>query len=161
MHRNLAAATVRAVQRMTGRLSVALPPAAAFRLFTARGERDWVPGWEPRFAGDLDEDADDTAPGVVWETGRAGDEHDPHTIWLVIDSDPGRRVSYARVTPGGRAGTVTVALAEAPGGSDVEVTYAMTALTPAAGAELAAFAAGYADFLRSWETAIAAHLAAR
>lgn len=142
------------MHRMSGHLSVALPPADAFRLFTARGEQDWVPGWEPRFAGDVD---DDTAPGVVWETGR-GDEH---TIWLVVDSDPAHRVSYARVTPGSRAGTVTVVVTEVAGGSDVEVTYAMTALTEAAGRDLDAFAAGYAEFLGTWETAIAGLLAAR
>jgi hypothetical protein len=143
---------VTAVHRMTGRLSVALPPATAFRLFTARGEQGWVPGWEPRFAGEVD---DDTAPGVVWETGR-GDEH---TVWVVVDSDPGHRVSYARVTPGSRAGTVTVVVTEASGGSDVEVTYVMTALTEDARRELDAFAAGYAEFLGTWESAIAAHLA--
>ena len=141
---------------MTGRLSVALPPAEAFRLFTASGERDWVPGWEPRFAGDVD---DDTAPGVVWETGGPGDEHGEHTIWLVVDGDPGHRVRYARVTPGSRAGTVTVVVTAAPGGSNVEVTYEMTALTPDAGRRLEEFAAGYDEFLREWETAIAEHLA--
>ena len=139
---------------MTGHLSVALPPATAFRLFTARGEQDWVPGWEPRFAGDVD---DDTAPGVVWETGH-GDEH---TIWLVVECDPGHRVSYARVTPGSRAGTVTVVVTETPGGSDVEVTYAMTPLTERAGRELEAFAAGYAEFLGTWESAIATLLTSR
>jgi hypothetical protein len=142
------------MHRMTGHLSVALPPATAFRLFTARGEQDWVPGWEPRFAGDVD---DDTAPGVVWETGH-GDEH---TIWLVVDRDPGHRVSYARVTPGSRAGTVTVVVSEAPGGSDVEVTYAMTALTGVAAGQLDEFAAGYDEFLATWQTMIAAHLASR
>jgi len=145
---------VTAVHRMTGRLSVALPPATAFRLFTARGEQDWVPGWEPRFAGDVE---DDTVPGVVWETGH-GDEH---TIWLVVDSEPGHRVSYARVTPASRAGTVTVEVTEAPGGSDVEVTYAMTALTEQAGRQLDAFASGYTEFLAAWETSIAALLASR
>ncbi|MEU8121168.1 hypothetical protein AB0C21_20865 [Spirillospora sp. NPDC049024] len=32
--------------RLTGRITVPLPPAEAFPLFTARGERRWVPGWE-------------------------------------------------------------------------------------------------------------------
>ena len=34
-------------RRLTGRLHVALPPERAFRLFTARGEEDWVEGWRP------------------------------------------------------------------------------------------------------------------
>ena len=109
-------------------------------------------GWEPRFPGRVE---DDTAPGVVWETGHAGE----HTIWLVLDSDPGRRVSYARVTPHDRAGTVTVEVAEAAdGGSDVTVTYVLTAFTDAADEALSTFAAGYAEFLTGWATAIDAHL---
>lgn len=134
--------------RLTGGLRVALPPGQAFVLFTARGEQRWVVGWEPRFPGPV---ADDTEPGVVWETG--------DTIWVVLHRDPGRRISYARVTPGDRAGTVTVSLAEAPdGGSDVTVTYVLTALTDAADAALAEFAAGYDEFLASWSAAIATHL---
>jgi hypothetical protein len=139
--------------RLTGRLSVALPPAAAFRLFTARGEREWADGWEPRFPAPV---ADDTAPGVVWETGH----DDEHTVWLVLGSDRGRSISYARVTPHDRAGTVTVVLDDAPGGgSDVEVTYVLTALTAEADERLAGFAAGYAGFLADWERDVAAHLA--
>ena len=139
--------------RLTGRLRVALPPEQAWRLFTARGEEEWVDGWEPRFPGPVD---DDTEPGVVWQTGHGFE----HTLWLVLDRDPGRRVSYPRVTPHDRAGTVTVTLAPAAdGGSDVEVTYVLTALTPDADARLAEFAAGYDAFLASWADAIATHLA--
>jgi hypothetical protein len=138
--------------RLSGDLHVGLPPAEAFPLFTARGEERWVEGWAPRFPGPVE---DDTAPGVVWET-RQGDEH---TIWLVLDSDRGRRVSYARVTPHDRAGTVTVELAEAAdGGSDVTVTYVLTALTDEADASLSTFAAGYTEFLTGWATAIDTHL---
>ena len=38
---------------------------AAFRLFTARGEELWVPGWEPRFPVPA---ADDLDVGTVWQT---------------------------------------------------------------------------------------------
>ncbi len=137
---------------LTGTLAVPLPPEQAFRLFTARGEEDWVEGWRPRFPV---ETPDDTAPGTVFET----DAHGQVTTWLVLDSDPGRRISYARVTPGVRAGTVTVELADgASGHSQVRVTYALTALTDAARAELGSFADGYQDFLRSWQDTIAQHL---
>jgi len=138
--------------RLTGTLHVSLPPAEAFPLFTARGEQRWVEGWEPRFPGPVD---DDTTPGVVWETAHAGE----HTIWLVLDSDPGRRVSYARVTPHDRAGTVTVELADAvDGGSDVTVTYVLTAFTEAADAALADFATGYDGFLAGWQAAMERYL---
>jgi hypothetical protein len=87
----------------------------------------------------------------VFETSADGE----HTIWLVLDREPGRRMSYARVTPSSRAGTVSVALEDAgDGSSNVAVTYAMTALSPDGDRQLKEFATGYPDFLRSWESAI-------
>ncbi|MEN3538933.1 SRPBCC family protein [Microbispora sp. ZYX-F-249] len=140
-------------RRLTGRLRVALPPAEAFRLFTPYGERDWVEGWDPRFPEGTE---DDTASGTVFQT--HGD--DATTTWIVVDREPGRSVSYARVREGVHAGTVGVTLAPLPQShSDVTVTYDLTPLTAGAEAELAEFAAGYPAFLRSWEDAIAAHLA--
>ena len=141
-------------RRLTGRLHVDLPPAEAFRLFTARGEQDWAHGWEPRFPAPA---PDDTEPGTVFETSA----HGQHTIWLVTECEPGRRIGYSRVTPGHQAGTVTVCLAAAGGGSEVEVTYHLTALSDAAGRHLADFADGYNDYLQSWEEAIAALLATK
>ncbi|GII52559.1 hypothetical protein Pth03_09480 [Planotetraspora thailandica] len=139
-----------AQHRLTGRIGVALPPREAFVLFTPRGEESWVDGWRPRFAVDTD---DDSAPGTVFET----DAHGELTTWVVLDRERGRRVSYARVTPGSRAGIVTVRLDDAPDGhSTVEVTYEMTALAPEGDRVLREFAAGYPAFLKSWEEAIAA-----
>ncbi|MFD8796146.1 SRPBCC family protein [Streptomyces vinaceus] len=137
---------------MSATLNVPLPPEAAFRLFTARGECDWVPGWEPVFPV---ETPDDTAPGTVWLTASSEEE----TTWLVASRDFPRSVSYARITPGVRAGTVTVTLAATEAGSEVTVTYDMTPLTPAAAEALGEFAAAYPSFIRSWEELIAAHLA--
>ncbi|KAB2347490.1 SRPBCC family protein [Actinomadura rudentiformis] len=134
---------------LTGDLDVALSPADAFALFTPRGEERWVAGWHPRFPVPV---ADDARPGTVFETMSEGET----TTWIVLDREPGRRVSYARVTPGSRAGTVTVELSEREGGSSVRVTYALTALSPEGERELREFAAGYPEFLRSWEAAIAA-----
>jgi hypothetical protein len=135
--------------RLSGRLRVAAPPAEAFRLFTARGEQEWVPGWRPRFPAPT---PDDTAPGTVFETSA----HGRTTTWVVVERERGRFIRYARVVPGVTAGTVTVELAGAGGDSEVTVTYELTALAEPGEAELREFAAGYAEFLRSWETAIAA-----
>jgi Polyketide cyclase / dehydrase and lipid transport len=142
---------VTGARTLTGRIRVGLPPAAAFRLFTARGEQDWADGWEPHFPAAA---PDDTEPGTVFET----TDHGQRTTWVVTEREPGRRIGYARVTPGDRAGTVTVALAARGDGSEAEVTYRLTALSERADAELGAFAAGYADFLASWESDIAALL---
>ena len=114
-------------QRLTGRIQVSLPPDEAFRLFTPRGEQEWAAGWEPRFPAPA---PDDTEPGTVFET----DAHGQHTIWLVLDRHWGKRICYARVTPGGLAGTVTVAVNTAGRHTEVDVTYDLTELTGATGA---------------------------
>lgn len=137
--------------RVTGTLEVALPPDQAFWLFTPRGEQEWVVGWEPHFPAGAD---DDTAPGTVFETRVHGEA----TTWVVIERDPGRRISYARLTPGSRAGTVTVRLEAAAAGSRVTVTYDLTALDDTANDELRRFADEYPAFLESWQTAIADQL---
>ncbi|MBP2478945.1 hypothetical protein JOF53_007817 [Crossiella equi] len=134
---------------LTGRFTLSLTPAEAFPLFTARGEERWVPGWVPQFPVPTE---DDTEPGTVFET-LVDDER---TTWVVVDRDPGRRMVYARVTPGSRAGTVTVELSGQDGGTSVTVTYRLTALSAEGEQNLATFAAEYPEFLRSWETAITA-----
>lgn len=143
--------TSSAQRRLTGRLTVALPPDQAFRLFTPRGEQDWVHQWKPHFPAPA---VDDTAPGTVFET----HAHDQTTTWVVIDRTWGRRICYARVIPHANAGTVTVTLDEVGGHSDVTVTYELTALTDAANHHLHEFAARYPAFLESWQDAIAASL---
>ncbi len=143
--------------RLTGRIRVGLPPAEAFRLFTPRGEQDWAPGWEPHFPAPA---SDDTEPGTVFETSPHGQPgtHVPPTVWVVTNRESGRHISYARMTPGDRAGTVTVELSAADGASDVEVTYQLTALSAAAEPGLREFADGYAAYLQSWQDAISGWL---
>lgn len=138
-------------QRLTGHITVDLPPSEAFRLFTARGERDWAHGWHPRFPVPV---ADDAEPGTVFET----DAHGQHTIWLVTRCEPGKRISYARLTPGHQVGNVTVTLSPSNGHSEVEVTYDLTALSPNTVPELDEFADGYSAYLQSWQNAIASWL---
>ncbi|WP_300607072.1 SRPBCC family protein [Trebonia sp.] len=136
-------------RRLTGRIRVALPPGEAFRLFTPRGEQDWAHGWHPAFPAPA---PDDTEPGTVFETSA----HGRHTIWLVTDRQPGQRISYARVTPGDQAGTVTITVSAADRHSEVEVTYQLTALTGPASRELREFADEYPAYLQSWQDAITA-----
>jgi hypothetical protein len=141
-------------RRLTGRIHVDLPPGEAFGLFTPRGEADWAHGWHPRFPAPA---PDDTEPGTVFET----DAHGRRTTWLVTGRLPGEQISYARVIPGEQAGTVTVTVAPASRGSEIGVTYHLTALTDAAADNLRDFAAGYAAYLRSWQEDIAAVLRQR
>ncbi|WP_026416879.1 SRPBCC family protein [Actinomadura oligospora] len=138
--------------RLTGSIDVPLPPAEAFPLFTPHGERAWVDGWDPVFPDGAS--GDDTEPGVVFETSA----HGHRTTWVVVERHVPSSISYVRTTPGDRAGTVTVEVSEADGGSRVQVTYDLTALRPEAVAALEDFAAEYPSFLRSWQTAIEAML---
>jgi hypothetical protein len=138
-------------RRLIGRIQVGLPTDEAFRLFTPRGEQDWVTGWEPRFPAPA---PDDTQPGTVFET----NAHGQTTIWLVLDRQWGKRISYARVTPGDQAGTVTIVVSPTGRHSEVEVTYELTALTGAASSRLREFADNYPAYLRSWQDVISARL---
>jgi hypothetical protein len=138
-------------RRLIGRIQVGLPTDEAFRLFTPRGEQDWVTGWEPRFPAPA---PDDTQPGTVFET----NAHGQTTIWLVLDRQWGKRISYARVTPGDQAGTVTIVVSPTGRHSEVEVTYELTALTGAASSRLREFADNYPAYLRSWQDVISARV---
>ncbi|MBO0867758.1 MAG: SRPBCC family protein [Micromonosporaceae bacterium] len=139
-------------RRLTGQFPVALPPEEAYRLFSPRGEQAWAHGWSPQFPAPA---ADDTAPGTVFTT----DAHHRSTTWIVVDSAEGRRIIYARVTDGMDAGTVTVTLEGADGGSTATVTYDLSALTEAGERHLVDFAGSYPEFLQSWQDAISASLA--
>jgi len=139
-------------RRLTGRVAVALPPDEAYRLFTPRGEQAWAHGWSPRFPAPTD---DDSVPGTVFTT----DAHQQSATWIVVDSAEGRRISYARLTDGMDAGTITVTLEAAEDGSAATVTYDLTALTETGERHLTRFAERYPAFLRSWQDGIAASLA--
>lgn len=133
-----------------GTLHVATSPHHAFQLFTAPGERFWIDDWDPTImsAGDGREQ------GAVWVT-EIGDDK---AYWVVVDFDAealhGR---YARVAPGSHAGTVEVSARPGEaGGTDVEVTYQLTALTDAGQRKLAAFGdEAFTSMLADWERMIA------
>ena len=130
----------------SGSVRVPLPLEHALPLFTPRGERRWVAGWEPRFPAD---DADDSAPGTVFVT----DE----SIWMVAERTE-RSMRYARALPGVWAGTVEVRCEPAGSETLADVTYDLTALDEGQRPRLREFAAGYAAFLGEWEREIAAAL---
>lgn len=129
----------------TGVLRVAMPPERAIELFTGPGERLWAPGWNPTVLS-----GDGTEAGTVFVT------HHDHstTIWVVVDYDrEALRARYARTTPGIKAGTVEVNLrSDGEGGSEVRVTYELTALSEAGNKDLAHFdASAYSAMMKEWE----------
>jgi hypothetical protein len=138
--------------RETVTISVPLPTEKAILLFTARGERGWVEGWDPQFpAGEPSEEGEGTV-FVTTADGRL-------TYWVVAARTP-RTVRYARTTPGFFAGTVEVRARRSDARSTlVDVTYDLSALTPNGAAELDDFAAGYEKEISAWEVAIETALA--
>ena len=142
-------------RRLSDRIQIALPAEEAFQLFTPLGEREWAGDeWDPRFPAPT---ADDSEPGTVFET----DAHGRQTTWLVTERVWGSRIAYAQVVPGERAGSVTVTLDTAEGGSEAEVVYELTSLSEVGAHHLKQFADGYGEFLQSWEDEIAACVAKR
>ena len=126
-----------------GTVRVPRPLQEALPLFTAEGERAWVPGWRPSYPAPTD---DTTAPGVVWLT---ESEHGP-VHWLVVDrTADGYR--YARTVPGYTSGLVEISARPDGHATVVEVTYRLTALSPDASAYLSAFTAGFDAMLGEWQ----------
>ena len=129
----------------TGGFRLAMPPEKAIGLFTAQGERLWAPGWDPTVLS-----GDGTEAGTVFVTSHGH----ATTIWVVVDYDTDVfRARYARTTPGNKAGTVEVNLqSDGEGGSEVRVTYDLTALSEAGNTDLAHFdEPAYAAMMKEWE----------
>ena len=134
--------------RGTHTISVPLPPDRALPLFTARGEREWVPGWQPEFPDGEPEQIEDE--GTVFVTAHGGTA----TYWVVV-ARAHDGVRYARTTPGRSAGTVEVKLEATTAGSAAQVTYDLTALTPEGEHALEHFAANFDEEIAGWEELIA------
>jgi hypothetical protein len=133
----------------SGTVRVDAPPEHVFPLFPAPGERLWVPGWDPYIV----TGGHGLERGSVWLTGNGADR----TIWLVVDYDPEiLHARYARITPESRAGTVEVlARPDGEDGTDVQVTYELTALNEHGVEALAGFGEDdYAQMMLEWERLI-------
>ena len=136
--------------RRQGSFDLAIPAAQAFDLFTAEGERRWVAGWDPKILSACGA----TQPGAVFLTDHNGEE----TIWTVIAADrPAGRLSYSRVSPGRRAGTVEVRIEPVGSGSKIHVAYDMTALGRAGEPAVTGMTdSGFAAMLGEWKRLVEA-----
>ncbi len=126
-------------------------PEDALPLFTAPGEKTWVPGWDPVIL-----HGDGYQKGTVFVT----KNHGHTTYWLVTDYDTNANYAqYVRVTPDASTGTVDVSIAKNDGGgASVKVSYQLTALSPAGNEHLAESYSepGYAAMMQEWRTLIVA-----
>ena len=123
-------------------------PERAFGMFTPLGERAWAQGWDPEFLHPLDGTA---CADSVFLTRAGGVE----TIWTTIAHDPPARAAYSRVTPGLHAVIVRVGLRDpGDGGTQADVSYAFTALTPAGNQAVAEMVGGFDGWMEEWESSI-------
>lgn len=129
-----------------------LPAERAFHLFTAEGERSWVPGWNPDILSDLPQQR-----GLVFLTG----EGKEFTIWTVLETDSdAMRLSYSRVTQASRAALVEVKLIPDGEGCRIEVGYDITALSPDAAHSLDAYSEDkFQQMMIDWRNGITKALA--
>lgn len=140
-------------RRRTQSFHLDAPLERVLPLFTARGEREWAPGWDPVILSGAEQ------RGSAFQTrnheGRV-------TTWIVVDYRPAEgRVSYARLAEGSNIGLVDVVCTAAGGGTDVSVAYTLTALHAEARAFVDDFldAENYARMIEEWRAATSAVLA--
>jgi hypothetical protein len=131
------------------------PRAQVLPLFTARGEREWAPGWDPVILSGGEQ------RGSAFETRNLEGRM---TTWIVVDYRPSEgRVSYARLAHGSNIGLVDVVCTELPeGGTDVSVAYTLTPLNAQGEAFVADFlrADAYTRMIEDWRAATSAALGA-
>lgn len=133
----------------SGYFRLDMPADRAFPLFTASGEKLWVPGWNPVVL-----NGDGFEKGSVFITAAQGRK----TFWMVMDFDTQeRRALYARTTPDVDTGTVEVRVASDGGeGAIVDVSYRLTALSEEGNERLReAFSEPeYAKMMQDWRRLI-------
>jgi hypothetical protein len=130
------------------------PRARVVPLFTARGEREWAPGWDPTILSGAEE------RGSAFQTcNREGQK----TTWIVVDYRPSEgRASYARLAHDSNIGLVDVVCTEAlGGGTDVSVRYTLTPLNAGADTFVSDFLdpQQYDQMIGEWQAATTAALA--
>jgi hypothetical protein len=130
------------------------PRAKVFPLFTARGEREWAPGWDPLMLSGAEQ------RGSAFRTCNGQGQT---TTWIVIDYRPSEgRASYARLAQDSNIGLVDVVCSDsADGGTDVSVRYTLTPLNAAAEAFVEEFLEPerYGRMIEEWREATSAALA--
>ena len=123
-----------------------------FPLFSAEGEKLWVPGWEYENVSGSDGMHED----FIFLT-QSHDHALTHadTIWLVKRYEPEiYYVQFYKVEPGQKVGVVTVRCLEVDKGiTDVEVTYEYTALGESGKRFLEKFTSDhFKEFIGGWKT---------
>ena len=130
-----------------GSFKIDYPPKKALRLFSAEGEKYWIPGWDPKILKGDGYHRDD----VFINMGPGG-----NSTYVVIDyNDKKYHALYAKVTPDISAGTVEISLTPQSHGSLVEVGYNFTSLSDEGAVSLSKLTdEAFAQQMISWKNGI-------
>lgn len=143
----------------TASFEIHQPAEALFPLFSAEGERLWVPGWdyENVMGGtDLHED-------YVFVT-RSHDHAASAAIWMVKRYDPTQYlVQFYKVEPGEKVGVIEVRCTElGESRTSVQVTYEYIGLSDSGNCYVAGFSSSdYSAFIAEWEALLVKYFEGR
>ena len=128
------------------------PAEILFPLFSAEGEKLWVPGWDYKNISGSEDMHEDF---IFLTSSHDHASTDADTIWLVKRYDPESYiVQFYRVEPGQKVGLVTVRCMEIDKNmTNVEVTYEYTALSDHGSKFIEKFTTDhYKEFIGGWKT---------
>ena len=140
----------------TTAFEISQPAEKLFPLFSAEGEKLWVPGWDyENIMGttDLSED-------YIFLT-KAHDHGSTDAIWLVKRYEPETYfVQFYKVEPGDKVGIITVqCVAEAEALTRVQVSYEYIALAEKGRKFIKTFTQTvYEEFIAEWEALLVEYL---
>jgi hypothetical protein len=135
--------------RRTYTQNLVAPPAQVFPLLCPVREAEWVPNWDPRRVlsksgvGEKD---------CVFVTEAAPQD----AVWMITRHDvKAWNLEIIKVTVDHTVCKVEISLTATAAGSEAEISYSYTALSPAGEAFLAEFTADwYQTFMEEWEAAM-------
>lgn len=128
------------------------PVEILFPLFSAEGEKLWVPGWDYTNISGSDSMHEDF---IFLTKHQDHASTDADTIWLVKSYDPDLNfVQYYKVDPGQKVGLITVQCVQVDSAiTDVTVTYEYTALSESGKKFLRKFNSDhFKEFIDEWKT---------
>ncbi|MBN1856538.1 MAG: hypothetical protein JW846_06280 [Dehalococcoidia bacterium] len=130
-----------------------------FPLFSAEGERVWVPGWDyvnVMGSTDLHED-------YIFLT-TSHDHAGSDAIWIVKRYEPENHfVQFYRVEPGVKVGVISIVCSQVDEKlTEVEVTYQYTALNTKGEEFIAGFTSSqYKDFIAEWHRLLVSYFGSK
>jgi len=138
--------------RHTETFTIDQPADILFPLFSAEGEKLWVPGWDYENISGSDGMHEDF---IFLTKNHDHKSAEVDTIWLVKRYEPETFcVQFYRVEPGQKVGLITVRCIEVDQvKTDIEVTYEYTALGESGKRFLEKFTSDYyKEFIDGWKT---------